>query len=182
MYKAYLPAALIVVLAVFPGASAQADPAPVADYGNGCVIDPADPARTVDSLRFRCTATQGSTIYSAAEAGAVPSGVKNGWVTSTSMIEPIAPAFWIGKTFYTGPDGGRLMNRVTGAGIEGWPANVFRGPSRIDGKTTWALDYAPAVTPQVYDEIREVTPGVWLGYSWWRGALQTPLLLSFVLA
>lgn len=189
MFKAYLPAALTVTLTVLPAATAHAGPAPVtghtpaavADYGGGCVIDPADPARTVDSLRFRCGAAQAEEIYSGAEAGAVPTGVKNGWVTSTSVVNSIAPGLWIGKTFYTGPDGGRLMNRVTGAGIEGWPANVFRGPSRIDGETTWVLDYAPAVTPQVYDEIREVTPGVWLGYSWWRGALLTPMLLSFVL-
>jgi hypothetical protein len=180
--KGYLLGALVMVCGVFRAASAEADPDVVADYGNGCVIDPAAPAVTVDSLRWRCTAQQSSDVYAAAPAGAVPSGGKNGWVTSTSMIEPSTPSFWGGKNFYTGPDGGRVMNRVTGAGIEGWPANIYRGPSRIDGEETWVLDYAPAVTPQVYDEIREVVPGVWLGYSWWRGGLQTPLLLAFVLA
>lgn len=194
MFKAYLLGALLMAWGAFPATAAHADsgavtepgvvtdtPA-VTDYGNGCVIDPAAPAVTIDSLRWRCTAQQGSVIYTAAQAGAVPSGAKDGWVTASSAIQPVTPPFWIGKTFETGPDGGRLMNRVTGADIPGWPAYVYRGPSRVDGDPTWILDYAPAVTPQVYDEIREVVPGVWLGYAWWRGAQSTPVLLSFVLA
>jgi hypothetical protein len=103
-------------------------------------------------------------------------------VTSSSVAEPIAPTFWLGKNFDTGPEGGRLTNRVTGADIEAWPAEVYLGPSRADGEPTWVLDYTPAITPQVYDEIREVVPGVWLGYSWWRGERRTPVMLSFVLA
>ena len=27
----------------------------------------------------------------------------------------------------------------------------------------------------------QVTPGVWFGYSWWRGFFQTTLLLTFAL-
>lgn len=182
MSKGYLLGALVLVSGVFRAAAADADPAATVDHGNGCVIDPAAPAVTIDSLRWNCTDRQHLEIYRAAPAGAVPSGVKNGWVTSTTPIQPLTPAFWLGKTFYTGPDGGQLTNRVTGADIAGWPANVYRAPSRVDGEQTWVLDYTPAITPQVYDEIREVVPGVWLGWSWWRGSLQTPVLLSFVLA
>ncbi|MFI5715100.1 hypothetical protein [Nocardia sp. NPDC051750] len=180
MSKALIAGAMILAFGVSPVAAGHAAPGPAVDYGNGCVIDPGNAQVTVNSLRWRCAA-QSMEIYTAAQAGAVPAGVKNGWVTASSAVEPVATALWIGKTFYTGPDGGRLMNRVTGAGIEAWPADIARGRSRIDGETTWALDYAPSPTPQVYDEIREVVPGVWLGYSWWPGGGQAPML-SFVLA
>lgn len=164
-------------------APASADPAPVTtDYGGGCVIDPANGAATVDALRFRCSPEQQDAVFKASPRGAVPSGVKNGWVTRPPVMQALAPALWIGKTFYTGPDGGWLMNRVTPAGLEAWRADIYTAPALVDGAPTWALNYAPSPTPQVYDEIREVSPGVWFGYSWWRGAFQTTLLLAFVLA
>ncbi|MEU8894966.1 hypothetical protein [Nocardia sp. NPDC048505] len=160
---------------------ARAEASPVVDHGNGCVLDPENRAVTVESLRFRCTPEQQDLIYQAAEAGAVPQGVKNGWVVRPAAGSGAAAGVWIGKTFSTGPDGGTLMNRVTGAGIEAWRADVYRAPALTDGRPTWALDYNPSPTPPVYDEIREVAPGVWYGYSWWRGLLQNVLLLSFVL-
>ncbi|MGQ4619180.1 hypothetical protein [Nocardia sp. R7R-8] len=154
----------------------------VGDYGGGCVLYPDDKAATLDSLRFRCSPEQQDAIFHDAPLGAVPVGVKSGWVTRPPVMQAIAPPLWIGKTFYTGPDGGFLMNRLTGAGFEAWGADVYVAPALTDGQPTWALNYAPSPTPQVYDEIREVTPGVWFGYSWWRGALQTTLLLTFALA
>lgn len=167
-------AAIAFAPAVLP--LAQAD----ADYGGGCVIS-GDRAATIDSLRFRCTPQQQDALYRDAPRGNVPMGVKNGWVASPHDMQSWAPALWIGKTFYTGPDGGYLLNRVTGAGIEAWPADVFSGPSLVDGGPAWALDYRPSPTPQLYDEIREVTPGVWFGFSWQRGGGAPALLLSFIL-
>ncbi|WP_062980766.1 hypothetical protein [Nocardia anaemiae] len=152
-----------------------------ADYGGGCVLYPDNPAATIDSLRLRCSAEQQDAIFRDAPRGEVPRGVTNGWVTRPPIMETLAPPLWIGKTFYTGPDGGYLMNRITGAGIEGWKADVYSAPALVDGAPTWALNYAPSPTPQVYDEIREVTPNVWFGYSWWRGYFQTTLLLTFAL-
>ena len=151
------------------------------DYGGGCTLYPGNREATIAALRDNCSAEQQDQIFRAASRGTVPRGVTNGWVTRPPAIEGIAPALWIGKTFNTGPDGGTLTNRITAAGTPGFPANVFTGPARLDGRDAWLLDYAPSITPQVLDEIREVTPGVWFGYSWWRGALQTPLLLTFAL-
>ncbi|MEV6768470.1 hypothetical protein AB0N05_07530 [Nocardia sp. NPDC051030] len=158
--------------------SANAD----AGYGGGCVLYTNDRAATVDSLRFRCGPEQLDGIFRDASRGAIPMGVKNGWVASPPNMVAIAPALWIGKTFYTGPEGGFLMNRLTPAGIEGIRADVYTAPAIMDGGPTWALDYAPSPFPQVYDEIREVTPGVWFGYSWWREGGGANQMLSFILA
>lgn len=172
-----LGAATLLTLTPLAMPTAHAD----ADYGGGCVLVTNNRAATVDSLRFRCSPAQQDAIFLDAPRGFVPMGVKNGWVARPPDMQWWTPAVWIGKTFYTGPDGGYLMNRFTGAGIEGWPANVYTGPAIMDGEPTWVLNYAPSPTPQVYDEIREVTPGVWFGYSWWREAGQTSLMLTFVL-
>ncbi|WP_245661564.1 hypothetical protein [Nocardia salmonicida] len=170
-------ASLLLLAPVVASADSGTD---IKNYGNGCVLDPGNRAATVDSLRFRCSVTQQDQIYRDAQAGAVANGVTNGWVTRPPQLGAAAPALWIGKVFHTGPDGGTLTNRVTGAGIEAFPADVYRAPSILDGAPTWALNYAPSPTPQVYDEIREVTPGVWFGYSWWREG-EWPLLAAFVL-
>lgn len=169
-------------LLLFASAAVSADSrTELTNYGAGCVLDPGNPAATIDALRFRCNVSQQDQIYRDAEAGAIASGLTNGWVTRPPQLEAAAPALWIGKVFRTGPDGGSLTNRVTGAGIEAFPATVVRAPSILDGRPTWALDYAPSPAPQAYDEIREITPGVWFGYSWWREGAW-PLLAAFVLA
>lgn len=151
------------------------------DYGDGCVLYLDDPAATIDSLQSRCSAEQQDAIFRDAPRGEVPRGVTNGWVTRPPIMQAVAPALWLGKTFATGPDGGLLVNRITQADLEAWQADVYTAPAITDGGPTWVLDYAPSPTPQVYDEIREVTPNVWFGYSWWRGHFQTTLLLTFAL-
>ncbi|WP_410871802.1 hypothetical protein [Nocardia sp. A7] len=180
MSASALCTAVASLLLLSPAAASADSAAGIADYGNGCLLDPGNRAVTVDSLRFRCSVTQQDQIYRDAQAGAIATGLTNGWVTRPPQLEAAAPALWIGKVFRTGPDGGSLTNRVTGAGIEAFPADVYRAPSILDGAPTWALNYAPSPTPQVYDEIREVTPGVWFGYSWWREG-SWPLLAAFVL-
>ncbi|WP_446223955.1 hypothetical protein ACTWPB_01445 [Nocardia sp. IBHARD005] len=169
------------LLLLSPAAVSADSGAAINDYGNGCVLDPGNRAATIDSLRLRCSVTQQDQIYRDAQAGAVATGLTNGWLTRPPQLEAAGPALWIGKVFRTGPDGGSLTNRITGAGIEAFPADVYRAPSILDGAPTWALNYAPSPTPQVYDEIREVTPGVWFGYSWWREGAW-PLIAAFVLA
>lgn len=166
---------------VFGGAvSAVAEPAFV-DYGDGCVLYPTDKITTLDSLRTRCTAEQQDAIYAAADAGTAPSGPTRSWVLRPEIGSDLAPMVWTGRTYITGPDGGRLTNRLAN-GAEVWPADTSRAASITDGKPAWVANYTPSPTPQLYDELREVVPGVWLGYAWWRGAGTNMPLLSFALA
>lgn len=166
------------VLALIVPVSAHAD----ADYGKGCVLYSDNTSATVDSLRFRCDTDQLDAIYRDAPRGDVPVGSKDGWVAAPRETQSWTPLLWIGKDFYTGPTGGYLQNRLTGAGLEAWPAIVYAGPSIVDGAPTWILDYAPSPTPPVYDEIRQITPGVWFGYSWIRLGGQFIPQLGFALA
>lgn len=149
-------------------------------FGGDCVLHPGNRGATIDSLRFHCSAAQQAAIYHASPRGAVPMGAKDGWVTTTSAVAPPLTHLWMGKTFRTDARGGSLLNRTSFGDI--WPAEVYPASSRFDGKPAWALNYAPSPTPTVYDEIREVTPGVWLGYTLWPGVYQTPFELSFILA
>ncbi|NUS43487.1 MAG: hypothetical protein HOQ24_07355 [Mycobacteriaceae bacterium] len=146
-----------------------------------CEINPSDRAATINALRFNCSGEEAAAVFQAAAPGAVPSGVKDGWVTRTSVVSDLSSALWAGKTFHTGVDGGYLLNRTVIG--DQWLADVYVAPSRIDGKPAWALDYHASPTPSIYDEIREVVPGVWFGYSMVRrpGSSNT-ILLSFVLA
>ncbi|WP_067813097.1 hypothetical protein [Nocardia inohanensis] len=177
--RCVLPLALGAILISLPVAmpAAHAD----ADYGGGCALYTGNRAATIDALRFRCSNAQQDNIFRDAPRGAVPMGIKDGWV-ARGDVKPIAPALWIGKTFFTGPDGGYLLNRLTPAGIEAIPADVYSGAAILDGGPVWALNYAPSPFPQVYDEIREVTPGVWFGYSWWRDGGGISQMLMFILA
>ncbi|MGW4371832.1 hypothetical protein ACWEKT_40075 [Nocardia takedensis] len=186
-----IPARLIIALATALAtallvgarpAAADSGALPAIDYGGGCFVDPVDSAVTLNSLRSRCSLEQQNAIFSAAGPGASPSGATDGWVLSPAAIHSIAPGLWRGKTFYTGPEGGHLTNRVTGAGIEGFPAQVYLDAAITDGAPAWVLNYESSPIPQIYDEIREITPGVWFGYSWWRETSPPTLLLTFALA
>ncbi|TSE00827.1 hypothetical protein FOS14_06275 [Skermania sp. ID1734] len=144
-----------------------------------CQLYPGNPAATIDALRFACSTEQTTQFYLDAAPGPLPQGHTNGWVVYPKETAQIAPGIWTGKNFY---GGGFLQNRLTGANIEGWPAHAYIGTSMIDGKPTWILDYSQSPTPRVVDEIREITPGVWFGYSFVRTPFGLLGLLSFVLA
>ena len=64
-----------------------------------------------------------------------------------------------------------------------FPFETLFGPSAIDGKPTLILDYDLGVNPtyirHIHDEIREVTPGLFLGPAMWKSAREKTLVLWF---
>jgi len=116
----------------------------------------------------------------------IPSGIASPlrrWAASPSFV-------WEGKTFQAGSDTrGTGINRVNVAGVFGrqnlFPFETSFGPSAIDGKPTLILDYDLAVNPgyirKIHDEIREVSPGVFLGPAMWKSGAKKALVLWFAL-
>lgn len=105
------------------------------------------------------------------------------WAASSSFV-------WDGKTFAaTSDDRGTGHNRVNVPGVLGkqnlFPFETRFGASAIDGAPTLILDYDldanPAYIRRIHDEIREVTPGLFLGPAMWKAGQQKTLVLWFAL-
>ncbi|MFT3695060.1 MAG: hypothetical protein QM831_18120 [Kofleriaceae bacterium] len=105
------------------------------------------------------------------------------WAASNSFV-------WEGKSFEAASDThGMGFNRVNGAAILGrqnlFPFATSFGASAIDGKPTLILDYDLAVNPgyirHVHDEIREVSPGIFLGPAMWKRGPEKLMVLWFAL-
>jgi len=95
---------------------------------------------------------------------------------------------WEGKTFQASSDTrGVGHNRVSIPRALGrqnlFPFETLFGPSAIDGKPTLILDYDLDVNPSyirhIHDEIREVSPGLFLGPAMWKGDKGKALVLWF---
>jgi hypothetical protein len=132
--------------------------------------------RAVDgALRGRMLAVRG-----------MPSGIASPlarWAASSSFM-------WEGKTFHADSDTrGAGHNRVRLQSVLGrqnlFPFETSFGPSAIDGKPTLILDYDLAVNPSyirhVHDEIREVSPGMFMGPAMWKRERDKLLVLWFAL-
>jgi hypothetical protein len=84
---------------------------------------------------------------------------------------------WQGKVFYRAQ--GYLVNKVGPLGLHLVKAQVYPAPSWFDGQPAIILDYSRTslVAHKVRDEIREVSPGTYLGIVYY-GRLKT---INFVL-
>lgn len=105
------------------------------------------------------------------------------WAASRSFV-------WEGKTFHAHTDTrGEGHNRVFIPGMLGrqnlFPFETSFGPSAVDGRPTLILDYDLAVNPsfirKIHDEIREVSPGLFLGPAMWKTAQTKAHVLWFAL-
>ncbi|MDQ3341391.1 MAG: hypothetical protein M4D80_40060 [Myxococcota bacterium] len=103
------------------------------------------------------------------------------WARSRSFM-------WEGKTFQASSETrGVGHNRVFVPRALGrqnlFPFETLFGPSAIDGKPTLILDYDLDVNPSyirhIHDEIREVSPGLFLGPAMWKSAREKTLVLWF---
>lgn len=103
------------------------------------------------------------------------------WAASPSFL-------WEGKTFQADSDTrGSGINRVHVPGVFGrqnlFPFETSFAPSAIDDKPTLVLDYDLSVNPgyirKIHDEIREVSPGIFLGPAMWKRGSKKALILWF---
>jgi hypothetical protein len=136
--------------------------------------------RITDPQEFlKLPADQLDAIFRNAKVGALPEGEGEG----TAIVAPGTPISddiarfihifqWKGKVFERDPNNsshGWLKNRLLLLGSKAVVADVSKGASWFDGKECIVLDYSHTsiVAQWVRDEIREVTPGVFLGLVYW---------------
>jgi hypothetical protein len=114
-------------------------------------------------------------LFTTSRAGPTPAGEGHGMVLFNpgGPLEDVAARlahhlFWQGKVF--DPTRGELRNEVLPVGLRAIVAKVYRGPSWVDGEECTVLDYSETslIAHWVRDEIREVTPGLYLGVVFWN--------------
>lgn len=113
-------------------------------------------------------------LYRSSPVGRIPVGDTRGTAIAfpgTMLARVLAQLvswfFWRGKVF----DGekGELRNKLSPLGFLAIRARVYTDNSWLDGQPTIVLDYSETsfVAQKIRDEIREVSPGVYLGKVWW---------------
>jgi hypothetical protein len=116
-------------------------------------------------------------LYKNAQPGPIPQGDTQG--TAIAWALPFPREFaqlakrvaWQGKVFELNADGetGVLRNKILPFGVKLIVARVYREASWLDGKETIVIDYTSTsvLAQKIRDEIREITPGHYLGKVWW---------------
>lgn len=107
-------------------------------------------------------------LFRRSPAGELPDGEAEGIILVPAIMSRIIRlAAWRGKRFDR--QQGELQNRILPFGVRAVRAKVYREPSWFDGKETIVLDYSKTsfVARKIRDEIREVSPGVYLGLVYW---------------
>ena len=86
---------------------------------------------------------------------------------------------WQGKVFDR--QKGELRNKVGPFGFKLVRAKVYKEASWFDGKETIVLDYSKTsfVASRIRDEIREVSPGLYLGLVFWNRTKVALFALKF---
>ncbi len=113
-------------------------------------------------------------LFRAARSGPIPDGNSSGIaiVAPGTKLEGIAERFihwlaWRGKVFNARE--GYLHNKITIFEIRAVKAKVYEDTSWFDGQPAIILDYSKTsfIAHKVRDEIREVSPGLFLGQVFW---------------
>jgi hypothetical protein len=118
----------------------------------------------------RCELEQ---LYLQAEPGPVPTGYARGkalrwaghrWAASASRLTGL---LWHGKWF---DDGDCTLLNEWCFGVKAIRAQVYCGPSWLDGRPAIIMDYSDTSTVwrDVRDELRQVGPGLYLGVMYQR--------------
>jgi len=107
-------------------------------------------------------------LFRGSPAGELPDGEAAGiFLVPAIASRIIRLAAWRGKRFDR--QAGEVENRILPFGVRAVRANVYKEPSWFDGRETIVLDYSKTsfVARKVRDEIREVSPGLYLGLVYW---------------
>ena len=125
-------------------------------------------------------------LFRQSRAGEIPDGEADGAVRLASGTEISGPLSklihfvgWKGKVFDR--ERGELLNKVSPLGLEAVRAKVYKDTSWFDDKETIVLDYSKTslVAQWIRDEIREVSPGVYLGLVFWERSKILHFALDF---
>jgi len=144
----------------------------------------AQPSVTQDTLR-QMSQAELDAVYEAAEPGQIPDGDSQGtavFFPGTLLNTPsqmLAALVWQGKVFDTSD--GMLINKVFG--FRAIRAQVYFGESLLDGRRSIIIDYAKTsvLAHRIRDEIREVSPGLYLGRAYLRTWLGDYMVVNFIL-
>jgi hypothetical protein len=130
-------------------------------------------AYEVDKL-LTMSQTQLDELFTASPAGEIPDGeaegtaiVAPGTAYSPTIAKFINNFAWQGKVFDAKK--GVLRNKILPLGLNAIIAKVYKDDSWLDGKQCIVLDYSDTslLAQWIRDEIREISPGVYLGKVYW---------------
>jgi hypothetical protein len=151
-----------------PSSSTPAATRPTVTSGSGSLLD--------ERILLALTNTELDDVFRSAPAGAVPDGDMRGTVLAwpgTRLARPLALLIyliaWQGKVV----DHRSLLlrNKITPLRLRLIAARLSHDTSWVDGRECVLLDYSRTslVAHMVRDEIRLVSPGLYLGVVWlWR--------------
>ncbi len=138
------------------------------------------PPQTMQQL-VRMPAADLSALYAASPAAPVPSGfvpgraIKAPGSRTTAANARATRLVWQGKIFRDGT----MINRF--GPVKAIPADVYVGESWVDGRPALIFDYGRSkLWPDVRDEVREVSPGLYLGIMY-KGKAQPEQKMFFTL-
>jgi hypothetical protein len=113
-------------------------------------------------------------VFTSSPPGAIPDGeatgtaiVAPGTTFSPEIAKFISLFAWQGKIFDARK--GVLRNKILPFGLSAIIAKVYKENSWLDGKECIVLDYSDTslVAQWIRDEIREISPGLYLGKVYW---------------
>jgi hypothetical protein len=140
---------------------------------------------TLDELTSM-TQAQLDDLFRLSPLGDIPDGDALGTAIvapGTEIERPILwPARWLawqGKVFDR--TRGELVNKVSPLSLHLIKAKVYIAPSWFDGQPVIVLDYSKTslLARKIRDEIREVSPGTFLGIVYWERLKTINFLLQF---
>ena len=144
---------------------------------------PRAPARSLDTL-LRRSRPELEALYRTLAPGPIPDGESRGVASALpgtaigELSEIVCGLAWQGKVFDRAE--GTLVNKILGL-LRGVKARVYEGESWLDGGRSIVIDYKGTswLCAGVRDEIRMVSPGLYLGFAYLRlPRPQAPLLFA----